>query len=286
MSLAKEYLIERGLPIKIVIVNGIEFDLNPTRERTEQRLGVGCVPLWKSATEILWIPLYTSADRNNHSWIARGLPTIDGQPKFVAPTKKSGLVTGVPYVPIRVWNQIGKPSQPSAPLVITEGPIKSLVLVEAGVMTIGLNGVFGAHETTSHGKLVLRKELLDLCVRGRKVILLFDADASLNPEVRRAEIRLWFLLRTSGAEVFRGTSWDASQGKGVDDFLVNATKEDPDTSRETVVEMLIKDAQPFISSINKRNTVDSISSKASWKKSPSREHNGTSSVKNSPNRWG
>jgi len=67
MSLAKEYLIERGLPIEIAIVNGIEFDLNPTRERTEQRLGVGCVPLWKSATEILWIPLYTSADRNNHS---------------------------------------------------------------------------------------------------------------------------------------------------------------------------------------------------------------------------
>jgi hypothetical protein len=62
MSLAKQYLIERGLPIEIAIVNGIEFDLNPTRERTEQRLGVGCVPLWKSATEILWIPLYTSAD--------------------------------------------------------------------------------------------------------------------------------------------------------------------------------------------------------------------------------
>jgi len=206
MSLAEQYLIERGLPIEIAIVNGIEFDPHPTRERTEQRLGVGCVPLWKSATEILWIPLYTSADRNNHSWIARRLPTVDGQPKFVAPTRKSGLATGVPYVPIRVWNEIGKPSQPSAPLVIAEGPIKSLVLVEAGVMSIGLNGVFGAHEIASDGKLVLRKELLDLGVRGRQIYLFLDADASLNPEVRRAEIRLWFMLRAGGAEVFRGTS--------------------------------------------------------------------------------
>jgi len=206
MSLAEQYLIERGLPIEIAVVNGIEFDPNPTPERTEQRLGVECVPLWKSATEILWIPLYTSADRNNHSWIARRLPTVDGQPKFVAPTRKSGLATGVPYVPIRVWNEIGKPSQPSAPLVIAEGPIKSLVLVEAGVMSIGLNGVFGAHEIASDGKLVLRKELLDLGVRGRQIYLFLDADASLNPEVRRAEIRLWFMLRAGGAEVFRGTS--------------------------------------------------------------------------------
>jgi hypothetical protein len=256
MSLAEQYLIERGIPIEIAIINGIEFDLNPARERTEQRLGVGCVPLWKSATEILWIPLYTSADRNNHSWIARRLPTVDGQPKFVAPTKKSGLATGVPYVPIRVWNEIGKSSNPSALLVITEGPIKSLVLVEAGVMSIGLNGVFGGHEIASNGKLVLRKELIELGVRGRRVYLFFDADASLNPEVRRAEIRLWFMLRAGGAEVFRGTSWDAAQGKGTDDFLVHSTKEDPDQSRESIVEMLIKDAQPFLGSINKRNTVD------------------------------
>src|SRR5262249_1065419 len=110
-------------------------------------------------------------------------------------------------------------------------------------------------EVASDGKLVLRKELIELG-RGRKVYLFFDADASLNPEVRRAEIRLWFMLRAGGAEVFRGTSWDAAQGKGIDDYLVNATREDPDQSRQSIVEMLIKDGQPFLSSVSKRNTVD------------------------------
>jgi putative DNA primase/helicase len=256
MSLAEQYLIERGIPIEIAIVNGIEFDSQPSRDKTEQRLGVGCVPLWKYASEILWLPVYTSADRNNHSWIARGLPTIDGTPKFVAPTRRSWFPTGIPYVPIQVWNEISKPSNPVDSLVLTEGPVKSLVLVEAGVMAVGLNGVFGAHEVESDGKLILRKELIELGVRGGKVYLFFDADASLNPEVRRAEIRLWFMLRAGGAEVFRGTSWDPGQGKGIDDFLVNATREDPDQSRESIVEMLIKDAQPFVGSINKRNTVD------------------------------
>src|SRR6516225_5530358 len=158
MSLAEIYLAERGLPLSIAEVNGIEIDLHPDRTKIEGRLGVGCVPLWRCATAILWFPLYTSKDRNSHSWIARGLPTVDGNPKFVAPTKKSGFPTGIPYVPIRVWNQISKPSNLVDSLVITEGPVKSLVLVEAGIMAVGLNGVFGAHEETSGGKLVLRKE--------------------------------------------------------------------------------------------------------------------------------
>jgi hypothetical protein len=256
MSLGEQYLIDRGIPIPVATVNGIEFDLNPTREEIEKRLGVGCVPLWKTATEILWIRVYTSPDRNKYSWLARPFPVIDGQAKFVAPTKKSGLATGIPYVPILVWNSLGKPSDPSAPLLITEGPIKSLALVESGKMAVGINGVFGANEEGPNGKLVLRKEILDLGIRGRKIYFFFDADASINPKVRRAEIRLFFLCRAAGAEVFRATSWDASSGKGIDDYIVGAIKEDPDISRETIVEMLIKDAQPFIASVHKRNTVD------------------------------
>jgi putative DNA primase/helicase len=130
------------------------------------------------------------------------------------------------------------------------------VLVEAGALAIGLNGVFGGQERTPSGKLVLRKELIELGVRGRKIYLAFDADSSSNPVVRQAEIRLWFLLRAAGAEVFRLTSWDESEGKGIDDYLVNATKEDPGQSRESIVQMLLQDAQPFISSMNKFNTVD------------------------------
>jgi Domain of unknown function (DUF3854) len=174
----------------------------------------------------------------------------------VSPTKKSGFSTGIPYVPLRVWHTIGKPSKPIEAVILTEGPVKSIVLVEAGVFAVGLNGVYGAHEQTQEGKLVLRKELLELGVRGRRIYLAFDADSFSNPDVRRAEIRIWFLLRSAGAEVFRLTSWDENQGKGIDDYLVSATREDPNTTRQSIVEMLINDAQPFINSISKRNTLD------------------------------
>src|SRR5262249_20597208 len=54
VSLAEEYLAERGLPLSIAQVNGIEIDLHPDRAKIEGRLGVDCVPLWRCATEILW----------------------------------------------------------------------------------------------------------------------------------------------------------------------------------------------------------------------------------------
>jgi hypothetical protein len=96
MSLSEQYLLSRGVPLEVATVNGIEIDLEPSRDRTESRLGVGCVPLWKVAVEILWVRAYSGKDRDKYSWIARALPTIDGHPKFVAPTKKSGFPTGVP----------------------------------------------------------------------------------------------------------------------------------------------------------------------------------------------
>ena len=245
VSLAEKYLADRGLPLPIAQVNGVEIDLHPDRAKIEERLGAGCIAVWTFAAEVLWFPLYNKK-RERVSWLARGLPTIGGNPKFVCPTKSSGLPTGLPYIPIRVWHEIGKPSKPINSLVITEGPVKSLILVEAGTIAIGLNGVFGAHEEAPDKKLVLRNDLIELGMRGRKVFLCFDSDASLNPEVRRAEIRLWFLLRAAGAEVFRLTSWDESDGRGVDDYLVNATKEDHSMSRESIVAMLLKDAQPVL----------------------------------------
>lgn len=250
--LGEQYLLARGLPLDVAQVNGIEIDPHPERVKIEERLGVNCVPLWTFASEILWFPLYNK-ERERISWIGRGLPTIGGKPKFVSPTKSSGIPTGIPYTPLRVWRDIGKPINP---LIITEGPIKSLVLVQAGVLAIGLNGVFGAQETAPNGKLVLRKELVELGIRGRKVLLCFDADGSSNPEVRLAEIRLWFLLRAAGAEVRKFTSWDESEGKGIDDYLVNATEQDPNQTRKTIVQMLSEDAQPFISSLRKHNTID------------------------------
>jgi hypothetical protein len=180
LSLAEKYLIDRGLPLEIAQINGIEIDQHLDRAKIEERLGVGCVPLWTFASEILWFPLYDK-ECKRISWTARGLPTIGNNPKFVSPTKKSGIPTGIPYIPLRVWRDVGKRSKPITSIVLTEGPVKALVLAEVGVLAIGLNGVFGGHEEAPSGKLVLRRELIELGLRSRKVLLCFDADSSFQP---------------------------------------------------------------------------------------------------------
>ena len=114
VSLAEKYLADRGLPLPIAQVNGVEIDLHPDRAKIEERLGAGCIAVWTFAAEVLWFPLYNKK-RERVSWLARGLPTIGGNPKFVCPTKSSGLPTGLPYIPIRVWHEIGKPSRPIHP---------------------------------------------------------------------------------------------------------------------------------------------------------------------------
>jgi hypothetical protein len=79
--------------------------------------------------------------------------------------------------------------------------VKALVLAQAGFACVGLNGVWCGHQTTAEGKLIARAELDQLGLRGRKVYLAFDADAASKPEVRHANIRLFFLLSVAGAEV-------------------------------------------------------------------------------------
>src|SRR4029077_16560752 len=93
-----------------------------------------------------------------------------------------------------------------------------------------------------------RQDLRDFDWRGRKVYICFDADATTNPDVRHAAIRLFILLSESGAEVFQLTSWDLEQGKGIDDYLVAASKEDS-TKPSEILTMLVDDASLFIDTI-------------------------------------
>src|SRR5258708_25615482 len=106
------------------------------------------------------------------------------------------------------------------PVIVTEGPVRALVCQRAGIAAVGLVGVWGGAEKNSGGKLVLRKELAELGLRGRKVYIAFDADATVKSEVRHASIRLYFLLSAAGYEVYHLTRCDRTDGKGLDEHLV------------------------------------------------------------------
>jgi Domain of unknown function (DUF3854) len=123
---------------------------------------------------------------------------------------------GTPFIPRAAWDARKKTDKP---IIITEGPVKGLVLCQAGALSIALNGVWMGVSDNGEEKYSLRPELLEFQWLGRLVYLCFDADQESNPEVllalaREAVIR----LLTDQPEVTEGTcgygegrAWDLSK---------------------------------------------------------------------------
>jgi hypothetical protein len=248
--LSEAYLSERGLSLEFTLSQGIEIDSYPERIRIQERLGQKCVPIWNlGVSEIIWFPI-KNASGKIQSWFARPLPTLINGPKFVAPVDSGGA----PFVTASIYEGL----KTGHPVIITEGPVKALACQRAGKAAVGLVGVWGGAEKNSGGKLVLRKELAELGLRGRKVYIAFDADTTVKPEVRHASIRLYFLLSAAGAEVYQLTSWDLANGKGIDDYLVGHTRE---ASPRAMLEVLLAQAAPFAATIaNNKIDLDAVTS--------------------------
>jgi hypothetical protein len=150
-----------------------------------------------------------------------------------------------------------------SPIVITEGPIKAMALLQAGALPISLQGVWGSAEKKKTGperqseeddegdadtdrkessdkgeKLKLHPELARFDWEWRQVLLCLDADRFKNKSVRQAEIRLAFLLHSAGAEVYQLSTWTLEEGKGVDDYQARRAGTDPQKQREAFAELL------------------------------------------------
>jgi hypothetical protein len=234
MKLCRQYLSERGISEATTKFYGLELDDQIYSKKIKDRLGL---KFPKGYNEVLWFPVY-DAPGNIVAWIARPLPTMANQPKFVCPLGSSG----VPFVPRNVYNlAFGKP------VIVSEGPVKTLACIQAGVDAIGINGVWGAAIKNANGLYVIRADLQSsLDWRGRKVYLAFDTDCQINPDVRHALFRLFFVLLGSGAEIFQLTNWQHTQGKGIDDFLVNQVQSNGQCHPADVLKALMAGAKPFI----------------------------------------
>jgi len=110
----------------------------------------------------------------------------------------------------------------SIPLHITEGGKKAGALLSHGYTAIALCGVEMWHLKGSKQNLVPNLDLIEW--KGRKVIILFDADSQTNDNVKRNVRNLGKELERRGALVY-AVGWELSLGKGIDDVLVEHGKE-------------------------------------------------------------
>lgn len=167
----------------------------------------------------LLIPMHNSAGEQVGVQIKPRVPRVrhkaDGTPvpvKYESPAG-AALVVDVPQ-----FTRDKLRAEGNASLWITEGMKKVDSLVSRELAAVGLTGVFNWRN-----KLGTLGDWEDIPIKGRPVVLCFDADANGNRNVQLAMARLGAWVKTRGASVVHYLVVPSSVGetptKGVDDYF-------------------------------------------------------------------
>ena len=112
-------------------------------------------------------------------------------------------------------------AHPEIPMVLTEGGKKALALLSQGFVPLAFYGVNGGYQKLLDGARRLIPDAARFATNGRQFVLAFDQDEkeSTKRRVSVALYRFGGLLSQAGCPVSVAT-WKASQGKGVDDLIM------------------------------------------------------------------
>jgi Protein of unknown function (DUF3631)/Domain of unknown function (DUF3854) len=121
-------------------------------------------------------------------------------------------------VPLRVVNKV---RAPGAPLWVTESPVKADAAVSAGLVAVGILGVWGWRGRNSRDGKTTLADWDEFALDGRAVYLVPDSDVATNAKVADAVTRLGGVLGARGADVRYVILPPAGDGSkvGLDDWL-------------------------------------------------------------------
>ncbi|MDV2994958.1 MAG: hypothetical protein N4J56_004612 [Chroococcidiopsis sp. SAG 2025] len=139
--------------------------------------------------------------------------------KYLSPSKTKTEAIYLQMPEADYWRKVLE--DVSIPVVLTEGTKKSGAGLTIEIPTIALVGVW-------NGQQAKGAELVDnlkaFAQPGRTFIFAFDADLTVKTQVRMALEQLARLLIKRGCLV-KVAQWGMSEGKGLDDLLVNAGRD-------------------------------------------------------------
>src|SRR2546426_4314557 len=166
------------------------------------------------------------------------------------------------HVPFSARQKI---SDPSVPLVITEGQKKAEAAAQKGICAVALFGVNNWLSRVGDSSFPIA-DFDSIALGGRRVVICFDSDAAQNAQVRRAERDLARFLSKRGALVFvKRLPPGLDGGKtGVDDFLLRNSVEQfwalPEQAPELdpSVEALIEELVPGSAKKFRQQILESI----------------------------
>jgi P4 family phage/plasmid primase-like protien len=217
----RELVTESAIDAAVVAERGYSSIRRPTNTDAEprnklKRLGI---PAWatkdNSSYPGLLIPMYrATGELISHQFKPYKPPK---HPKTGKPRKYASRGGHVNRIDVHPRNK-DRIADPSVPLWITEGIKKADALTSRGACVIALAGVFNWRST-----LGTLGDWEDIPLKGREVIICFDADARTNPNVGRAMIRLGRWLASKDAQRVRYLIVPGQMGgqavKGADDYF-------------------------------------------------------------------
>jgi uncharacterized protein (DUF927 family) len=143
-------------------------------------------------------------------------------------------------------SELKKLESPKCHIILVEGEKKTLKVIqeirkiESQIGKYAVIGISGVHNWLNASEWSMIK------LRGRRVIIFFDADAEKNTAVVEAEIQLTGYLYFQGASQILSARWDLRKGKGIDDYLT----QEPNPSE--ALKNLIENAQDTIAAYRGR----------------------------------
>jgi P4 family phage/plasmid primase-like protien len=233
---ARRELIE-GSAIDQAVIDerGYESIHRPTNgdQRQRERLTRLQIPTWATREDSyfpgLLIPMYGPTGQPvSCQWKPRmPVPNRDGKKmKYASPKGQTSRLDVHP-------RNRDKIVDPTVELWITEGVKKGDSLTSHGICAVSLTGVFNWRS-----QLGTLGDWEDVILKGRSVVICFDADARTNPNVLRAMIRFGRWLKSKGAKkvwyLILPAEIHGKPAKGVDDFFAaGGTLEELKAARTT-----------------------------------------------------
>ena len=209
-----DHLLNSGISVDIIKQRGYRSIFG---RADPEMVAAGFTKNQISAPGIL-IPLYRPDGSNGAYQYRPDNPKTDNNHKKIKYVSPPGA-TNILDTPFCCKDMIGNPE---VILWVTEGAKKADAGASVGLCIINCNGVWGWKGRNKHGATVVNDEDLDrIALKGRRVILAFDADASTNKQVRLALLRLTEHLKRKGGIVsFCVLPNDELGDKiGIDDYL-------------------------------------------------------------------
>ena len=218
-SLVRAYCRERGIPDEAADECALE-GLSPAET---QALGPTFSPVVS-----MRIPYFGLDGERTSFYRVRYLEEPPGWGSLIEKPQRfaqaPGTLNEVYLPPVMDWAAIA--SDPTLPLILTEGEAKALAACVRGVATIGLGGV-DVWRSSRRG-MALLPPMEGIEWARRRVCVLFDSDTVRNPNVIRAQRQLAEVLAAKGALVSILALPPALDGSkvGLDDYLLTHSDED------------------------------------------------------------